>query len=252
MACALTPNLTEQNFLQLLVEAVKKNVWDKIKGMAIRAATKLSAAGGAEFEAENTKKDDLWRGRGTNSSAGIRSAGDTSSLARNGLYDRRASVAGNTSVGCFLGILVDEEIESFLKFTRGLVMPHDFEPQDVLIGRCIFGNPASAAGIERDFGIAGVLLNPRRTNLDTFVVEMILFLYINGEHIPWNDIPHIDSKKRYTIATPTGSSTLNEANDGNNRKADRIFTAEDIENDLTFSLQAAWMMIDSTMMIYQQ
>ncbi|CEG41375.1 Ribonuclease H-like domain [Plasmopara halstedii] len=143
-------------------------------------------------------------------------------------------------------------------------MPHDFDPQDVLDGfcikhqgrfphlaavaRCIFGNSASAAGIERDFEIAGVLLNPRRTNLDTFVVEMILFLYINGEHIPWDDIPLIDSKKvqqtaggrskfvpkRYTTATPAGSLTLNEADDENNAKADRIFTAEDIENNFNF------------------
>ncbi|KAL7678670.1 hypothetical protein Plhal304r1_c095g0173371 [Plasmopara halstedii] len=44
------------------VEAVKKTVWDKIRAMAIRAATKLSAAGGAGFEAGYAQKDDLWRG----------------------------------------------------------------------------------------------------------------------------------------------------------------------------------------------
>ncbi|CEG49104.1 Ribonuclease H-like domain [Plasmopara halstedii] len=133
-------------------------------------------------------------------------------------------------------------------------------PHLAAVARFIFGNPTSAAGIEREFGIAGVLLNPRRTNFDTFVAEMILFLNINGEHIPWDDIPLIDSKevqqtagrrqkfspKRYTTATPAGSSTVNEADDENNAKADRIFTEEDIENDFDFSLQAAWMIIDST------
>ncbi|KAL8016293.1 putative ribonuclease H-like superfamily [Plasmopara halstedii] len=219
-----------------LADAVKKTVWDKIRAMAIRAATKLSSAGGAGFEAGNTQKDDLWGGKGTSSSVGIQNAGVTSSAASNvraprkclvstpnlfkGLFDKRASVAGNTSVGGSLETLLDEEIESFLKFNCGLVMPRDFEPQDVLVGfwmkqqgrfphfaavaRCIFGNPASDPGIEHDFGIAGVLLNPRRTNLDTL-----------GR-------------------SPAESSSLNEADDENNAKADRIFTAEDIENGFDF------------------
>ncbi|KAL7686987.1 hypothetical protein Plhal304r1_c024g0081991 [Plasmopara halstedii] len=77
---------------------------------------------------------------------------------------------------------------------------------------------------------------------------MILFLNFNGEHIPWDDIPLIDYKKvqqtaggrskfvpkRYTTATPAGSSTLNETDDENNAKADRILTAKDIENDFDF------------------
>ncbi|KAL7682286.1 hypothetical protein Plhal304r1_c050g0132621 [Plasmopara halstedii] len=252
MACALIPNLTELNFLQLvvdslyegrlsdqqrtkLVEAVKKTFWDMIFSMAIRASTKLSAAGGVGFGAGNPRKDNLWRGRGTNSSAGIQNAGGTSSSASNvwapreslvstsnlfkGLFDKRASVAGNILVGFPLETLVDEKIESFLKFTLGLVMPHDFEPQnllDVSLKSC------SVAGIESDFGIAGVLLNPRKTNLDTFVVQQAAGG--RSKFVP----------KRYTTATPAGSTTLNEADDENNAKADRIFTAENIENDFDF------------------
>ncbi|KAL8005657.1 hypothetical protein Plhal703r1_c07g0039241 [Plasmopara halstedii] len=162
--------LSEQQRAKL-VTAVKKTVWYKIKAMVIRAATTLSTVGGAGFEVGNTQKDDLWSGRGTSSLTGIQNAGGTSSLASNvraprkslvstsnlfkGLFDMRASVASNTSVGCSLETLVDEEIESFMKSTRALVMPHDFELQDVLDGfwmkhqgrfphraavaRCIFG-----------------------------------------------------------------------------------------------------------------
>ncbi|KAL7691048.1 putative HAT dimerization domain, ribonuclease H-like superfamily [Plasmopara halstedii] len=268
-----------------LFETVKKTVRDNIKAMVIRAATKLSAAGGAGFEVGNTQKDDLRRGRGTNTFAGIQNAGGSSSSASNVraprkslastsnlfkcLFDKRAFVVGNTSVGCSLETLVGEEIESFVRFTPGLLMPHDVEHQDVLDGfwikhqgrfprlaavaRYTFGNSALTAGIERDFGIAGVLLNPRRNNLDTFVVEMILFLNINGEHTPWDDIPLINSKdvqqtaggrskfapKRYTTATPAGSSTLNEEDDENNAKADRSFTAKEIENDFDFFTAAS-------------
>ncbi|CEG43602.1 Ribonuclease H-like domain [Plasmopara halstedii] len=246
-----------------LFETVKKTVRDNIKAMVIRAATKLSAAGGAGFENAGGSSSSA-----SNVRAPRKSLASTSNLFKC-LFDKRAFVVGNTSVGCSLETLVGEEIESFVRFTPGLLMPHDVEHQDVLDGfwikhqgrfprlaavaRYTFGNSALTAGIERDFGIAGVLLNPRRNNLDTFVVEMILFLNINGEHTPWDDIPLINSKdvqqtaggrskfapKRYTTATPAGSSTLNEEDDENNAKADRSFTAKEIENDFDFFTAAS-------------
>ncbi|CAM9854875.1 unnamed protein product, partial [Sphacelaria rigidula] len=47
-----------------------------------------------------------------------------------------------------------------------------------------FGNQASAAQIERDFGGAGQLLSSRRSRLDDFYVEMLLLLHLNFAKIP--------------------------------------------------------------------
>lgn len=60
------------------------------------------------------------------------------------------------------------------------------------VAQQVFGNQASAAQIEREFSGAGALLTPNRSRIDTYWVEMILFLKANFEHIPeYSAIPKI-------------------------------------------------------------
>ncbi|CAM9210896.1 unnamed protein product, partial [Sphacelaria rigidula] len=47
-----------------------------------------------------------------------------------------------------------------------------------------YGIQASAAQIERDFGGAGQLVFSRKSRLDGFYVEMLLFLHLNFAKIP--------------------------------------------------------------------
>lgn len=52
------------------------------------------------------------------------------------------------------------------------------------VAQSVFGSPASAAAIERDFGIAAIMLTNKRSLTDAAFVEMMLFLRANFELIP--------------------------------------------------------------------
>ncbi|CAM9278903.1 unnamed protein product, partial [Hapterophycus canaliculatus] len=63
------------------------------------------------------------------------------------------------------------------------------------VAQQVLGNQAAAAQVERDFSAAGNLLVPNRSRIDTYWVEMVMFLYVNFEHIPaLKAIPMIASK----------------------------------------------------------
>ena len=63
------------------------------------------------------------------------------------------------------------------------------------VAQQVFGNQASASQVERDFSGCGILLVPNRSRIDTYWVEMVMFLYVNFEHIPaFKDIPMIAAK----------------------------------------------------------
>ena len=50
----------------------------------------------------------------------------------------------------------------------------------------------SGAQVERDFSVCGNLLVPNRSRIETYWVEMVMFLKANYEHIPeYGDIPMI-------------------------------------------------------------
>ena len=51
-------------------------------------------------------------------------------------------------------------------------------------GISTFGNQATAAEVERDFSACGNLLGPNRSRIETYWVEMVMFLKANYEHIP--------------------------------------------------------------------
>ncbi|CAN0008145.1 unnamed protein product [Pylaiella littoralis] len=63
------------------------------------------------------------------------------------------------------------------------------------VAQQVFGNQASASQVERDFSGCGSLLTPNRSRIDTYWVEMVMFLYVNSEHTPaLKDIPVIATK----------------------------------------------------------
>ncbi|CAN0227778.1 unnamed protein product, partial [Ascophyllum nodosum] len=45
------------------------------------------------------------------------------------------------------------------------------------VAQKVFGNQASASQVERDFSGCGNLLVPNRSCIDTYWVEMVMFLY---------------------------------------------------------------------------
>jgi len=63
---------------------------------------------------------------------------------------------------------------------------------DVPVSRTSFGNQAGAAQVERDFSKCANLLTRHRSRVDTYWVEMIMFLNANFKHIPdFQQIPVI-------------------------------------------------------------
>ena len=64
-----------------------------------------------------------------------------------------------------------------------------------LVVKQVFGNQAAAAQVERDFSRCGNLLKPNRSRMDTYWVEMVMFLKANYEHIPDHEnIPMVAAK----------------------------------------------------------
>lgn len=63
------------------------------------------------------------------------------------------------------------------------------------VAQQVFGNQASAAQIGCDLSGCGHLLTPSRSRMDTYWVEMVMFLKANFEHIPaYGSIPKIAPK----------------------------------------------------------
>ena len=56
--------------------------------------------------------------------------------------------------------------------------------------RPVFGHPATAAAIERDFSSAGHMLSPTRSRLDAVYAEILMYLNLNFDSIPYY-IPEI-------------------------------------------------------------
>lgn len=84
------------------------------------------------------------------------------------------------SLGCVL--ILQLKTEHVLQFW-GKSGKHAF-PYYRHVAQQVYGNQASAAQIERDFSGAGNLLTGKRSRLDTYWVEMALFLYLNQGCIP--------------------------------------------------------------------
>jgi len=60
------------------------------------------------------------------------------------------------------------------------------------VAQQVFGNQAGAAQVERDFSKCANLLTRHRSRVDTYWVEMIMFLNANFKHIPdFQQIPVI-------------------------------------------------------------
>ena len=84
-------------------------------------------------------------------------------------------------------------LEEALRYWRDNV---NVFPTLSIVARAVFGFAVSAAGIERDFSVGGNCITRKRERLDEAIVEMLLYLNING-----NDIPSVD-------VVPTLSNTV--------------------------------------------
>ena len=63
------------------------------------------------------------------------------------------------------------------------------------VAQQVLGSQAAAAQGDRDLSGYGNLLVPNRSRVDTYWVEMVMFLRENLEHIPaWKDVPAISAK----------------------------------------------------------
>lgn len=65
------------------------------------------------------------------------------------------------------------------------------------VAQQVFGNQAAAAKVDRDFSDAGKLLDAPRSRVDTYWVEMMMFLKANYNKIPLTipKIPPADIRK---------------------------------------------------------
>ena len=52
------------------------------------------------------------------------------------------------------------------------------------VAQQVIGNQAGAARVDRDFSACGNLLVPNRSRIDTYWVEMLIFLKVSCKHIP--------------------------------------------------------------------
>lgn len=71
------------------------------------------------------------------------------------------------------------EVLPWWKRTGKNIFPH-LAP----VAQQVFGNQAAASQVERDFSGAGILLAPNRSRMDTYWVEIVMFLNANFDHIP--------------------------------------------------------------------
>ena len=137
--------------------------------------------------------------------AGANGDGETASHQWAIFEDEDAEESLPTSAEGQAAKAVDDEIDSFkgMKRTAGSFSPRQAlsywksaanlrYPKLWRVAQQVYGNQASAAQIERDFGGAGQLLSSRRSRLDCMYVEMLLFLHLNFDQMP-QDVPAIRS-----------------------------------------------------------
>ena len=76
------------------------------------------------------------------------------------------------------------------------------------VAQQVFGNQATAAKVDLDFSDAGKLLDAPRSRVDTYWVEMMMFLKANYDKIPLN-IPKISPSdiRKYLPSRFSGTDT---------------------------------------------
>ena len=77
-----------------------------------------------------------------------------------------------------------------------------------MVAKCVPDLPASVAAIDRNFGIIGLLLSSRRSDLGTTFIDTVMFLNINLDNIAYDTEDFIStadakaySQKKYKKAT---------------------------------------------------
>ncbi len=76
-------------------------------------------------------------------------------------------------------------------------------PNLAAVAKRVLGFAVSAAGIERDFSVAGDAVSRRRANLNDSIIEMMLYLNINRGEIPsFKDIPPLADHVKLGTVVP--------------------------------------------------
>ncbi|CAM9804265.1 unnamed protein product [Laminaria digitata] len=185
-------------------EAVKKTITDKVVALAVELAEKEAArraeeAGGAGADGAPPAKRARPEAPGSVhpifAKAGSKTeAATTAKFASLGLFKTGGETVSPPTL--------EENVRAELKTLRGLMagtLTNELSFEGVLMwwkrwessypllaraARVLFGAPASAAVLERDFSDAGRMMTSSRSTTDAKYVEMILFLHGNLDLIP--------------------------------------------------------------------
>ena len=99
------------------------------------------------------------------------------------------------AVGASEGILPFHRLLAWWKDKGMFIEEGKFAPLGKVF-KILLSVPGAAAGLERDFSVAGSIVTSKRSSLDGAWVEMVLFLYLNRDLIPaFQLIAEIDEKK---------------------------------------------------------
>eukprot|EP00752_Nemacystus_decipiens_P004395 g4017.t1 len=138
------------------------------------------------------------------------------SLARSRTSHQSADESDGDSALAVLMKQVSQEIERYQSLyitaeeldTRAILpwwqqTGRDSFPYLAPVAQQVLGNQAGAAQVERDFSSCANLLTRNRSRMDTYWVEMVMFLHSNLEHIPaFKNIPIIDAKDVHKCLPP--------------------------------------------------
>ena len=195
---ALVPTTSDE------VKFLRDQVWDEIRERAVKA-TLVEGARNEDMVRAREKKRVKVSATSEASSTG-NSAWAMFEERENTDQDNGSPQAQEARRVADAGKAVDEEIQRFkdLNLPPGSIPPRNALvfwsgsaktqfPKLWRVAQQVYGNQASAAQIEREFGGAGQLLTSRSSREDSMYIEMMLFLHLNFKQIP-QQVPSVKSK----------------------------------------------------------
>ncbi|CAN0026993.1 unnamed protein product, partial [Ectocarpus fasciculatus] len=225
MQMALHPTTAALEYVDSLASTpeyaatVKTAITDKIVALAVELKQRDEEREGGEGAADSQGAPAAKRARPT-------PPGTVHPVfARSGNKQEEATTAACVSLGLFTkgggavqGPTLEERVRAELKTLQSVQagsLAGEMAPKLVLqwwkrwessypllarVARVVFGAPASAAVLERDFSDAGRMMTSSRSSTDTKYVEMVLFLHGNLDLIP-EDIPELPAEGPNSVQT---------------------------------------------------
>lgn len=207
---ALYPPLRMQHHISCLapslslaeVNSMRRNAFQHIRELAIRAASVTITLRECEPPAAKTAKTS--HPGASDSASALKDAWD---LELESLEDKLFHVS-NLPAADTSALTAERIVDAEMMQYMSMAMDKDqLTPQHVLLfwkenqhrfphlavaARAILGFAVSAAGIERDFSAAGLMISPRRNRLHAALAEMSVFVKLNsGEYCP--DLNEVES-----------------------------------------------------------